>query len=246
MYKVLEEGLRKGDLEDLIYPIFEVDKFRSKMGEDQDVCVITFQAKDRYPAKDLMEFIEKGFSFVLDADVSSGENEEGEYSVFVEIERSKQIAEQVKELIYGISKLTNINEWKFQYYKDDTTREVTTENLKEVIPADGQMYEAKMAKFRVNEVKSFFSKTLMDNLELQDDLITIYKPFNKTVKLRWIKEGRTKDIIEGIDAPTQVDLAASSETFWLSKVLGDYNISKVGDNFLFTNGDKAMLLQRAD
>ena len=246
MYKVLEEGLRKGDLEDLIYPIFEVDKFRSKMGEDRDVCVVTFQAKDRYPAKDLMEFIEKGFSFVLDADVSSGENEEGEYSVFVEIERSKQIAEQVKELIYGISKLTNINEWKFQYYKDDTTREVTTENLKEVIPADGQMYEAKMAKFRVNEVKSFFSKTLMDNLELQDDLITIYKPFNKTVKLRWIKEGRTKDIIEGIDAPTQIDVGASSETFWLSKVLGDYNISKMGDNFLFTNGDKAMLLQRAD
>ena len=128
MYKVLEEGLRKGDLEDLIYPIFEVDKFRSKMGEDRDVCVVTFQAKDRYPAKDLMEFIEKGFSFVLDADVSSGENEEGEYSVFVEIERSKQIAEQVKELIYGISKLTNINEWKFQYYKDDTTRDVTTES----------------------------------------------------------------------------------------------------------------------
>jgi hypothetical protein len=61
MYKVLEEGLRKGDLEDLIYPIFEVDKFRSKMGEDRDVCVVTFQAKDRYPAKDLMEFIEKGF-----------------------------------------------------------------------------------------------------------------------------------------------------------------------------------------
>jgi len=103
-----------------------------------------------------------------------------------------------------------------------------------------------MAKFRVNEVKSFFSKTLMDNLELQDDLITIYKPFNKTVKLRWIKEGRTKDIIEGIDAPTQIDVGASSETFWLSKVLGDYNISKMGDNFLFTNGDKAMLLQRAD
>ena len=60
--KVLEEGLRKHDLVDLVYPTFEVDKFRSKMGEDRDVCVVTFQAKDRYPARDLMEFIEKGFS----------------------------------------------------------------------------------------------------------------------------------------------------------------------------------------
>jgi hypothetical protein len=62
-----------------------------------------------------MEFIEKGFSFVLDADVSSGENEEGEYSVFVEIERNKKIAENIKDLLYGVTKLTGIEDWKFSY-----------------------------------------------------------------------------------------------------------------------------------
>jgi len=66
----LNEGLRPEDLELMVYPIFEVDTFRSKMGEDQDVCVISFQVKDRDPARDLMEFIEKGYSFVLDSDVS--------------------------------------------------------------------------------------------------------------------------------------------------------------------------------
>jgi hypothetical protein len=63
--------------------MFEVDTFKSKMGEDRDVCVITFQVKDREPAKDLMEFIEKGYEFVLDSDVSSGENSKGEYAVFI-------------------------------------------------------------------------------------------------------------------------------------------------------------------
>ena len=79
--------------------MFEVDSFRSKMGEDQDVCVVSFKVKDRSPAKDLMEFIEMGYPFVLDADVSSGEDNNGEYSVFVEISRTPKLAEQIKDYI---------------------------------------------------------------------------------------------------------------------------------------------------
>ena len=116
--KVLEEGLRKNDLEDMIYPLIEIDTFKSKMGEDQDVCVVTFQAKDRNPAKDFMEFIEKGYPFVLDADVSAGENKDGEYSIFVEIERSSRVADNIMEMIFGVSKLTNISNWDFKYYKN--------------------------------------------------------------------------------------------------------------------------------
>jgi hypothetical protein len=95
----LNEGLRPMDLEEMVYPTFEVDTYSSKMGEDRDVCVVSFQVKDRAPAKDLMEFIEKGYHFVLDSDVSSGENADGEYSVFVELPRSSRLAEQIKEFI---------------------------------------------------------------------------------------------------------------------------------------------------
>ena len=108
--KVLEEGLRKGDLQEMIYSIFEIDTFRSKMGEDKDVCVLTFQSKDRYPAKDFMEFVEKGYPFVLDADVSAGENKDGEYSIFVEIERTPKLADDIMEMLYGLSRLTNVND----------------------------------------------------------------------------------------------------------------------------------------
>ena len=75
----LNEGLRAFDLADMVHPLFEIDTYRSKMGEDRDVCVLTFRVKDRDPARDLMEFIEKGYDFVLDSDVSSGENDKGEY-----------------------------------------------------------------------------------------------------------------------------------------------------------------------
>ena len=239
--KVLKEGLRKNDLEDMFYPMMEVDTFKSKMGEDPDVCVITFQAKDRNPAKDFMEFVEKGYPFVLDADVSAGENKKGEYSIFVEVERNTKLAENIMEMLFGVSKLTNILDWKFKYYKNKDSMNATTENLKK-IPSDKKMYEQVMNKFRTDEVKSFFNKTLMDDLVLENNKIKILKPFDVSVEFEIVSEGDDK-LSEGLE-DIQVDDNATAEIFWLTKVMGDYNITKFGDKFLFTNESKSMVLKR--
>ena len=240
----LNEGLRPLDLKEMVYPTFEVDTYRSKMGEDRDVCVISFQVKDRAPAKDLMEFIEKGYHFVLDSDVSSGENEKGEYSVFVELSRSPRLAEQIKELTYGVRKLTGIDDFKFKYHKENTVREVTEETLKSVIPPTPSDYDGMMSRIKTEGIKRFFNKTLMDDLSLDGDVITIHKPFDKTIQLRMVKEADTDTILEGSTDTVAMDEDAMSEIFWLTKVLGDYNINKVGENFMFDNNGQAMLLQR--
>jgi len=240
----LNEGLRPLDLKEMVYSTFEVDTYRSKMGEDRDVCVISFQVKDRAPAKDLMEFIEKGYHFVLDSDVSSGENENGEYSVFVELSRSPRLAEQIKELTYGVRKLTGIDDFKFKYHKENTVREVTEETLKSVIPPTPSEYDGMMTRIKTEGIKRFFNKTLMDDLSLDGDVITIHKPWDKTVQLRMIKEADTDTILEGSTDTVAMDEDAMSEIFWLTKVLGDYNINKVGENFMFDNNGQAMLLQR--
>lgn len=239
----LNEGLRAMDLQEMVHGIFEVDSFKSKMGEDQDVCVVSFKVKDRSPAKDLMEFIEKGYPFVLDADVSSGEDNSGEYSVFVEISRTAKLAEQIKELTYGVKRLTGVDEFKFKYHKESEVREATEENLKSHVPSSTTEYASRMSKFKAEGIKKFFNKTLMDDLTLDGDVITIHKPFNKQVKLRWISEGDAQNIAEG--APN-VDDSATAEIFWLTKVLGNYEISKFGDRLLFTNSGQSMLLQRIE
>ena len=241
--KILEEGLRPNDLDDLIYPIFEVDTFKSKMGEDPDVCVVTFQAKDRYPAKDFMEFVEKGYPFVLDADVSAGENKDGEYSIFVEMERSPKLIENITELLFGVSKICGIDDWHFKYYKSKDKKEATTENLKKAIPTSSRIYEQTMQRFRTDEVKSFFSKTLMDDLTLENNIITIYKPFNNKYQFELVQEGDGK-LIEGLADATNIDETATAETFWLTKVMGDYNITKVGEDYVFTNENRTMILKR--
>jgi len=242
----LNEGLRPLDLEEMIYPLFEIDTHRSKMGEDRDVCVVTFKVKDRNPAKDVMEFIEKGFDFVLDSDVSSGENADGEYFVFVELNRTPQLSEQIKEITYGVKKLTGIDDWKFKYHKMAGEHDMTQESLTKVIPPTPEEYDRHLNKIQTEGIKRFFSKTLMDNLTLEGDIITIHKPFDRQVKLRMVKEASTDSILEGVEDTITMDDAATSEVFWLTKVLGDYNINKVGDKFMFDNGGQAMLLQRIE
>ena len=46
-----------------------------------------------------------GYSFILDADCSPGETDDGTYKVYVEIERTRHISDQILELVEGIKKL---------------------------------------------------------------------------------------------------------------------------------------------
>ena len=232
------------DLKELVYNTIEVDAFRSKMGEDRDVCVVSFTVKDRSPAKDLMEFIEKGFHQVLDADVSSGENNKGEYAVFVEFNRTPKLAEDIKELLYGVRKLTGIDNFKFRYYKSPDLYDVNEDTLKRFIPSTPVDYDGLMTRVQTESIKNFFSKTLMDDLTVDGNVITIHKPFDQKIQLEMIKDDESSTIQESITDTISVDERASSETFWLTKVLGDYDITKFGESFLFTNGNRSMLLKR--
>ena len=38
----VNEGLKAGDLEGIVEKRFSVDQYKSKMGEDKDICVLAF------------------------------------------------------------------------------------------------------------------------------------------------------------------------------------------------------------
>lgn len=236
---ILNEGLRKHDLKDLVESDLKIDMFQSKMGEDKDICVISFSVKDRSPAKDLMEFLEKGYDFVLDADVSSGETSSGGYNVFVEVQRNKELSKNLSEMLSGVSLLSAIDTWKFTYHKNTQVFEASKENIEKIIPTTPENYSQKMLEIKTEETKKFFDKTLMDDLVLEGNKIKIIKPFGVEITLETVDQ-----LVEN-NSPS-IDDHSTAEIFWLTKVLGDYDISKYGDSFLFSNGDKSMLLKRSD
>lgn len=138
----LSEGLEYGDLARLVHQKLHIDEFKSKMGDDADIVILSFKVGGKEPAVDLMNFIERGYDWVLDADVSAGELDDGEYLVFVEMERSPKVPEQIMKLLDDIMNLTeqDISEWKFQYRKDPASFNLTEENLRKKIPLTARNY----------------------------------------------------------------------------------------------------------
>lgn len=232
-------GLRANDLEDMIVNVFEVDSFQSKMGDDRDVCVVTFVAKERSPARDMMEFIEKGYNFVLDSDVSAGEDNDGNYHVFVELQRDDKLIENIKELLTGIDKLSGKLDWKFKFYKSPTT--YSLESLDEtLVPTSPFKYDMMLEQARVKTIENFFNKTYKENIVVENNVVSIKKPFGMNVSFEIKQFGKSQDIQMDISETIKVDTQSTAEILWLTKVLGDFNITKFGNDFVLENGNTAM------
>mgnify|MGYP007062033573 CR=1 FL=1 len=231
-------GLRAGDLKDLVLDTFEVDNFQSKMGEDRDVCVVSFIARQRSPARDMMEFIEKGYNFVLDSDVSSGEDRDGNYHVFVELERDVQLPRNIKELTDGVSKLCGLENWKFKHYKNNKSFEL--KSLSEVISKSPIEYDSMMENIRVESINRFFGKTYKDEIVVEGNSVTIKKAFGVSFNFAIESFGNKKDIDKDLSETIKIDTRSTAEVLWLTKLLGEMNITKYGDSFVLENGNRAM------
>lgn len=239
----LQEGLRSDDLMDMIFDSIEIDSFKSKMGEDRDVCVVSFKARERGPAKDMMEFIEKGYNFVLDADVSSGEDRHGLYHVFIELKRTPALYDQINELIDGVKRLTSINEWKFKYHKGNRFQPLDEQTLKSAIPGTPDAYDMMVENIRVESIKRFFSKTFKHELVVEGNKITITKPFGSKFSFDVVDFGQADDLQVKITETVKIDTKSMAEVMWLTKVLGDFNITKYGDQFVLEDGKKSMIIK---
>ena len=165
--KLLRENLEAGDLKRLIHNELHIDQYKSKMGTDEDVCVISFKVSGKEPSADLVSFIEKGHDFVLDADVSSGEKEGGDYLVFVELERSEKLPAQIIEIMDDLMNLTEqkLEDWRVRYYKSTTDNELTEQSLSSVIPLTPEEYDAKYGKEEDEEVVSTEPEDITQDLD---------------------------------------------------------------------------------
>jgi len=152
----LFEGLEQGDLARLIHPELHIDEFKSKLGDDCDVIVLSFKIDDKLPASDLVSFVEKGYEWVIDADISSGEMDHGSYIVFVELDRTKQAPEDIMDLIDDLMNLTDqsINDWRVRYFKSRKETTLSLEALRDLIPLTPEAYEKAHGHEEIDKLKA--------------------------------------------------------------------------------------------
>lgn len=237
-------GLREGDLKDLISPILEIDAYKSKMGNDSDIVVLSFELRDKAPAEDLVDFIEKGYAFVLDADLSTGEMKDGSYRVFVEIEREEGVPAQIFEIMDGINQLSGQSDFKYRYYKGFDTSDFTIENLTKDIPLDNESYEKIVTESNMNNFKNFFSNSYVDTIVMEnEDELIIKRAFADPVGFKVKTFGDKQTVLESISE--KINMNDFAEIIFLTKYLGNYNITKFGKKTLtFENNGCVLVVER--
>lgn len=241
----LTEGLRRSDLKDTIEPLFTIDQYQSKMGEDRDVLVLRFRAADKEPAIDLMEFIEKGYPFVLDADISSGEERDGKYSIFVEMERTKKAPGQIKDLLNGISQLCDCTDWRFRFYKDMEGYDFSEDAIRECVPLTPEDYEVERIAKQTSDVSDFFDQGALDSVEVGEGRqITFHKPYSESLTATLIALGDYELLKEALKGAIQLDETSHKQITYLNKYLGNYDIHKIENHFLIRNGDQAVIIAK--
>ena len=128
----LDEGLTPNDLQHLILDKISLDEFEPKSGDSKDILVMGLYSVDEEPARDLSRFIERGYIDVIDTEVSPGPDEDGNYMVFVEINKNKDTMKRVSEILNDIKTITSINEWQLHFYRGGV-RSLTEDMIKQAI-----------------------------------------------------------------------------------------------------------------
>ena len=152
----LNEGLEQNDLKRLVYPELHIDEYKSKMGKDENVIVLSFKVTGREPAEDLVNFVEKGYEWVLDADVSAGELDDGDFLVFVECDREPEVANHIMSMMQDVMNLTDqdLDEWTIQIRSNPTPLELTVDNIKNNVPLTSMSYLSRYSKKELDEMRN--------------------------------------------------------------------------------------------
>jgi len=149
-------------------PTVHVDEFSSKMGDDDDVIVISFFVRDAQAAKDLMNWFEKGYDFVLDADRSPGEIKPNRYLVYVEIRRRSNAGANVETLLDDLNTLTEFTDssaWTMHYKGNEVP--FTRDAFDQTVPLSPRAYRERSDR-DLNEVRVAAGIPVVSNYDKRD------------------------------------------------------------------------------
>jgi hypothetical protein len=165
----LKEGFSYKDLTGMMKNTIHIDEFSSKMGDDDEIVVASFYVRDKQAAEDLVDWFEKGYDFILDADMSPGEVKPNRYLVYVEMKRRSSTGAKLNEILDDFSTLTEYegSQWTMHYEGKDY--EWNPDTFKEMVPDSPAEYRARK-EAKLNEMRIASGLPTKDVYERTSDI----------------------------------------------------------------------------
>jgi hypothetical protein len=142
----------------------------------------------------------------------------------------------------GVTNLTAIEDMKFRYYKNWKSKAISQETLEDSIPTDPDNYGLKVTESNMDNYKNFFNRSFVEDVYMEDDMLIIKKAYADPVAFNFVDFGPTQQTLDSIKESFNADDFA--EIIFLSKYIGDYNITKYGSKLTFENEGHTLVLER--
>lgn len=242
----LFEGLKEGDLEQLVLPFISIDEYESKL--DDDSIVVAFFVQDKDPAQDLNRFIQKGPESILDTDVSPAPNEDGYFLVFVEILRDADFPGRIVSILGSLEGLTRIDSWSANIYDVEEPQPVTEELLASMVRLQS-MEESIDDDDIVEELSEFFRLSDLDDMVVEGRTVVL-EARGAVVELELVDLGYVDRVWENnavMASATCLTESARANTRRVVNLLGEcWYVEQRGENYLAMrrhDGDKVALFR---
>lgn len=152
---ILNESLDYLDMEGQVKDTVTVDEYAAKMGQDKDIVTLTFTVNSKLAAEDLVAWFERGYDWVLDASVSDGELEPGQWLVFVEMDRRSKVPDRIVTLLDDMETLTGLKlkDWNVEVEGDEV--DADPELIRQKMILNPNQYEDKTegTEEKMNEMR---------------------------------------------------------------------------------------------
>ena len=131
---------------------------------------------------------------------------------------------------------------KFRYYKDFQSKDANLQEIENIVPTDPDNYTQIATESNMRNFKNFFNKSYVDEIIMEGDIFTIRKKYADPVQFRYIDFGPTQQTLDAITESFNANEFA--EIIFLSKYIGDYNITKYGHKLTFENNGFTLVSER--
>jgi hypothetical protein len=133
---------------------------------------------------------------------------------------------------------------RFRYFKNFRSEPATLENLVAAIPKDKNAYEVATEEQNLNNFSEFFKRSYADKIQVVDESITFKRIYSEPLVFDIITSGSKDEVYGSVKGPIMLESKSMAEVMFLTKIIGNYNINKIGDNFIFENSGWAVVLKR--
>lgn len=217
---ILNEGMREGDLEDLVLPMITIDEYASKL--DDNAIVIGFYVQDHDAAEDLNRFIQKSPVEMMDTEVSPAPDQHGYYIVFIELMNDQRIVEHIQAIIAEVSPLVANDDWQMRL-----------RGLKGVKKFNAEMLDRRFTDLRAKAAAGSKSDTMrvmefLQPSDLHDVFIEgttlLMKGRGGTIHAQISAIGELNDLYESHklnEAAIALDLKNVSQSVKIAQMLGE-------------------------